>query len=171
MFPEVPNFSVSLGIIFWTARSDWAILCQADPKGVNIKPITSKDCPVVLGAKAMKAEDSDRNSPSSLARRIVSLLCLIPLWNCAWAAAMGYFVVYSDADDYKFLAGVLSAGNVGGWLYWLYGSLSHIRDSLQKWAATPQPSHPGFRLAGLLSLCGAVSWVGVLFLLAYGMLA
>jgi len=119
----------------------------------------------------MKAEDSDRNSPSSLARQIVSLLCLIPLWNCIWAAAMGYFVVYSDADDYKFLAGVLAAGNVGGWLYWLYGSLSQIRDSLRRWAEMPQPSHPGFRLAGLISLCGAVSWVGVLFLLAYGMLA
>jgi hypothetical protein len=119
----------------------------------------------------MKAKDSDRNSPSSLARRIVALLCLIPLWNCVWAAAMGYFVVYSDADNYKFLAAVLSAGNVGGWLYWLYVSLTHIRDSLRRWVDTSQSSHPGFRLAGLLSLCGAVSWVGVLFLLAYGMLA
>lgn len=119
----------------------------------------------------MKSDASEINYPSSLARRIVALLCLIPLWNCAAAAAMGYFVVYSDADNYKFLAGVLSAANVGGWLYWLYESLIHIRDSLRKWVETPQPSHPGFRLAGLISLCGAVSWVGVLFLLAYGMLA
>lgn len=119
----------------------------------------------------MKSEALDRNNSSSLARRIVALLCLIPLWNCAAAAAMGYFVVYSDADDYKFLAGVLSAANVGGWLYWLYGSWTHLRDSLQRWVETPNHSHPGFRLAGLISLCGAVSWVGVLFLLAYGMLA
>jgi hypothetical protein len=119
----------------------------------------------------MKSEASDRKHPSSLARRVVALLWLIPLWNCAAAAAMGYFVVYSDADDYKFLAGVLSAANVGGWLYWLYGSLTQLRDSLQRWMESPHHSHPGFRLAGLISLCGAVSWVGVLFLLAYGMLA
>lgn len=119
----------------------------------------------------MKSEVLDHQNTSPFARRIVTLLCYVPLWNCAWAAAMGYFVVYSDADDYKFLAGLLSAGNVGGWLYWLYGSLSHMRDSIQRWMATPQNSHPGFRLAGLISLCGAVSWVGVIFLLAYGMLA
>ncbi len=119
----------------------------------------------------MESAASDRNNSSSRARRIVALLCLIPLWNCAAAASMGYFVVYSDADDYKVLAGVLSVANVGGWLYWLYESLLHIRDSIRIWVETPQPSHPGFRLAGLISLCGAVSWVGVLFLLAYGMLA
>ena len=51
----------------------------------------------------MKSDASETNYPSSLARRLVALLCLIPLWNCAAAAAMGYFVVYSDADDYKFL--------------------------------------------------------------------
>ena len=119
----------------------------------------------------MKSEDSDRNSTSSLARRIVALLWLIPLWNCASAATMGYFVVYSDADDYKFLAGVLSAANVGGWLYWLYESLTHLLDSLRRWVESPQNSHPGFRLAGLISFGGAVSWVGVIFLLAYGMLA
>lgn len=119
----------------------------------------------------MKSEASDDKNSSSLARRVVALLCLIPMWNCASAAAMGYFVVYSDADDYKFLAGVLSAANVGGWLYWLYGSLLQIRDSLRTWMQTPQHPHPGYRLAGLISLCGAVSWVSVLILLAYGMLA
>ncbi|MBL8204661.1 MAG: hypothetical protein JNM09_10565 [Blastocatellia bacterium] len=119
----------------------------------------------------MKSEDSEPNSTASLARRLVALLCLIPLWNCVSAAAMGCLVVYSDADQYKFLAGVLSAANVGGWLYWLHCSLTHLQDSLQRWVTAPQNSHPGFRLAGLISLCGAVSWVGVLFLLAYGMLA
>lgn len=119
----------------------------------------------------MNTKESDHQNTSSLARRIFTLLCLIPLWNCAWAAAMGYFVVYSDADQYKFLAGLLSAGNVSSWLYWLYGSLSTLRDSFRRWMITPQNSHPGFRLAGLISFGGAVSWVGVLFLLAYGMLA
>ena len=93
----------------------------------------------------MKSDASETNYPSSLARRLVALLCLIPLWNCAAAAAMGYFVVYSDADDYKFLAGVLSAANVGGWLYWLYGSLTQLRDSLRRWMETPNHSHPGGR--------------------------
>jgi hypothetical protein len=65
----------------------------------------------------------------------------------------------------------LAAANVGGWLYWLCGSLTQLRDSVQRWVGEAKNSHPGFRLAGLLSLCGAVSWVGVLFLLAYGMLA
>ncbi len=119
----------------------------------------------------MKSKALERPNPSSLARRIVSLLCLIPLWNCAAAGAMGYFVVYSDADEYKFLAGILSAANVGGWLYWLYGIWMHLRETLQRWMQAPDQSHPGYRLAGLISLCGAVSWVGVLFLLAYGMLA
>jgi hypothetical protein len=119
----------------------------------------------------MHPDGSDPTSNASIARRVVALLCLIPLWNCAAAAALGALVVYSDADHHKVLTGVLSAANVGGWLWWLYGSLVQIRDSIQKWVEAPQNSHPGFRLAGLISLCGAVSWVGVLFLLAYGMLA
>lgn len=119
----------------------------------------------------MHSADSERENTSSLARRMVALLCLIPLWNCAFAAALGALVVYSDADNHKFLTGVLSAGNVGGWLWWLYGSLLQIRDSIQRWMESPQNSHPGYRLAGLISFGFAVSWVGVLFLLAYGMLA
>ena len=119
----------------------------------------------------MKADQSERNNTHSMARRLVALLCFIPLWNCVAAAAMGVLVVYSDADEQKFLAGLLSAANVGGWLWWLYGSLVQIRDSIRRWIEAPQDSHPGFRLAGLISLGFAVSWVGVLFLLAYGMLA
>lgn len=119
----------------------------------------------------MKSGDTERDNKKSIARRVVALLCFLPLWNCISAAAMGALVVYSDADDQKFLAGVLSAANVGGWLWWVYGSLMQIRYSIQKWVDAPHNSHPGFRLAGLISFGFAVSWVGVLFLLAYGMLA
>lgn len=119
----------------------------------------------------MNADQSERRNPHSMARRLVALLCFLPLWNCLSAAAMGVLVVYSDADEQKFLAGVLSAANVGGWLWWLYGSLLSLRDSVRRWVEAPHDSHPGFRLAGLISLGFAVSWVGVLFLLAYGMLA
>ena len=119
----------------------------------------------------MKSADLERNKTEPNARRIAALLCFIPLWNCVSAAAMGFLVVYSDADDQKFLAGALSAANVGGWIWWVYSSLLQIRYSIQKWVEAPQNSHPGFRLAGLVSFGFAVSWVGVLFLLAYGMLA
>lgn len=119
----------------------------------------------------MDSGNTEYNKTTPIARRVVALICFIPLWNCISAAAMGCFVVYSDADDYKVLAGVLSAANVGGWLCWLYGSLIQIRYSIQKWVEAPQNSHPGYRLAGLISLGFAVSWIGVLFLLAYGMLA
>lgn len=119
----------------------------------------------------MNSGDWEAKSTELMARRIVALLCYIPLWNCLSAAMMGFFVVYSDADDYKVLAGVLSAANVGGWLWWLYGSLQQLRHSVNKWVETPQNSHPGFRLVSLISFGFAMSWVGVLFLLAYGMLA
>ncbi len=106
----------------------------------------------------------------SFARQIMALVCLVPLWNCAAAASLGFLVVYSDADDYKVLTGILSAANVGGWLYWLLGSLSHLRTAIKHWLKSSQPLHPGFRFVGLVSFGGAVSWIGVLFLLAYGML-
>jgi hypothetical protein len=119
----------------------------------------------------MNSTHLESQETRAIARRSAALLCVLPLWNCLAAAAMGVLVVYSDADDQKFLAGLLSAANVGGWLWWLYGSLVQIRDSIRRWVETPHNSHPGFRLAGLISLVFAVSWVGVLFLLAYGMLA
>jgi hypothetical protein len=119
----------------------------------------------------MYAADSELNKLPALGRRMVALLCLLPLWNCAFAAALGALVVYCDADHHKFLTGILSAGNVGGWLWWLYSSLLQVRESINRWMESPQNSHPGFRLAGLISFGFAVSWVGVLFLLAYGMLA
>lgn len=119
----------------------------------------------------MNSVDLQAQHTKPIARRIVALLCYIPLWNCLSAATMGYFVVYSDADDYKVLAGLLSAANVGGWVWWLYGSLQQLRQSLHKWVETPQNSHPGFRLVSLISFGFAMSWIGVLFLLAYGMLA
>lgn len=106
----------------------------------------------------------------AFARKLLALGCLLPILNCISAAALGALVVYSDADTYKVLAGVLSFTNVGGWLWWLAGSVGHLGESIRKWSEQPQPRHPGFFLAGLASVSGALCWVGVLFLLAYGML-
>ncbi|MBS1809769.1 MAG: hypothetical protein JST84_16525 [Acidobacteria bacterium] len=119
----------------------------------------------------MNSGDLETKNTTSIARQIAALVCLVPLWNCFAAASMGVLVVYSDADEYKVLAGVLSAANVGGWIWWVYGSLQQLRQAVQKKITPTHHSHPGFRLAGLISFCVAVSWVGVLFLLAYGMLA
>lgn len=118
----------------------------------------------------MKSEEIDQVESKLFARRLVALGCLIPLLNCVAAAAMGVLVVYSDADDNKFLAGLLSAANVGGWLWWLTGSVGQLRESIKMWWKMPHAPHPGFRLAGLVSFGGALCWVGVLCLLAYGML-
>jgi hypothetical protein len=109
------------------------------------------------------------------ARRVVFYGCLLPLFNAASALALGLLVVYSDADRHKVLTGFLSACNVGGWAWWLAGSFRVLGGAGGRWdgaAHTPhsQRPHPGFRLAGLLSAGGALSWVGVLCLLAYGML-
>jgi hypothetical protein len=111
--------------------------------------------------------------PRSLqeARRVLAYGCLLPFVNAASAAALGALVVYSDAGEYPALAGLLSAANVGGWLWWLVLSLRSVRDTLEHWSQAPaRLAHPGFRLVGMLSVCGAISWVGVLCLLAYGML-
>jgi len=111
--------------------------------------------------------------PHSLgeARRLFTYGCLLPFVNAASALLLGLLVVYSDADDYPVLAGVLSATTVGGWIWWLVGSWQATRAVLGRWApSSSRASHPGFRLVGMLSVGGAVSWVGVLCLLAYGML-
>lgn len=108
------------------------------------------------------------------ARRVVFYGCLLPLFNAASALALGLLVVYSDADRHKVLTGFLSACNVGGWAWWLAGSVRIVRWAVGRRVAgrrvEPDAAHPGFRLAGLLSAGGALSWVGVLCLLAYGML-
>ena len=112
--------------------------------------------------------------PRSLreARQLLTYGCLLPFFNAASALLLGILVVYSDADDFPGLAGVLSAANVGGWIWWLVGSLRGVRAALGRWSDAPSGvPHPGFRLLGMLSVMGAISWVGVLFLLAYGMLA
>ncbi len=103
---------------------------------------------------------------SQPARQFMLLLCLIPLWNCCAAAALGAVVVYSSADENIILTLALVTANFGGWLWWMTGSLREFRVTFRKWVIS---AHPGFRLAGLMSLCGAISWVGVLGLLAYGM--
>ncbi len=118
----------------------------------------------------MKANEPVQTERKITARQIIALLLFLPLFNSAAAAAMGFFVVYSDADDYKFLAGFLSAANVGGWLWWLSASWKQLKMGVEKWMLSKQSLHPGYRLASLMSLSLAVSWVGVLFLLAYGML-
>lgn len=115
------------------------------------------------------APDFPSSPDHAFARRVAVYGCLLPLFNAAAAAAMGVLVVYSDADDHKVLAGFLSACNVGGWVWWLTGSFRAMRWALRRWM-NAQHEHPGFRLAGLLSAGGAISWVGVLSLLAYGML-
>jgi hypothetical protein len=108
------------------------------------------------------------------AKQMLIYGCLLPVMNAASALALGLLVVYSDADAHKVLTGVLSAANVGGWLCWLIGSLKTARAALERWSSAPaqplQIPHPGFRLILLLSVCGAMGWVGVLGLLAYGML-
>lgn len=118
----------------------------------------------------MKANGSTQIERKRMARHMLVLLLFIPLFNCVAAAAMGCLVVYSDADEYKFLAGFLSAANVGGWLWWVSASWKQMRFLIKKWLPTKHTTYPGFRLATLMSLSLAVGWVGVLFLLAYGML-
>ncbi len=103
---------------------------------------------------------------SQSARQFMFLLCLIPLWNCCAAAALGAVVVYSSPDADIFLTLALVTANFGGWVLWLTTSLRELRSTIHKWVAN---AHPGFRFAGLMSLFGAISWVGVLGLLAYGM--
>jgi|GEM_PF-4014726 len=111
--------------------------------------------------------------PRSLreARALLTYCCMLPLVNAASALMLGLLVVYSDADDFPTLTGILSAANVGGWVWWLVGSTRSVRAALGRWAPSPSGvSHPGFRLIGMLSIMGAISWIGVLCLLAYGML-
>ncbi len=100
------------------------------------------------------------------ARQFMLLLCLIPLWNCCAAAALGVVVVYSSADENIALTLALVTANFGGWVWWITGSLRQLRSTFRKWVAS---AHPGYRLAGLMSFFGAISWIGVLGLLAYGM--
>ncbi len=114
-----------------------------------------------------------RPSPRPLpeAKRLLIYSFWLPMINAVSALALGVLVVYSDADDYKVLTGVLSAANVGGWLSWLIGSVKASRAVVEQWRrSTSHAAHPGFRLVGMLSVSAAVSWVGVLCLLAYGML-
>lgn len=118
----------------------------------------------------MKANEPVQAEGKITARHMIALLLFLPLFNSTAAAAMGFFVVYSDADDYKFLAGVLSAANVGGWLWWLSASWKQLKLGVEKWMSSQQAMHPGYRLASLMSLSLAVCWIGVLCLLAYGML-
>jgi hypothetical protein len=109
----------------------------------------------------------------AVAQQAVFYGCLLPLFNATAALALGLLVVYSDADRHKVLTGVLSACNVGGWAWWLAGSFRALRWAAERQAGADRAArhaHPGFRLAGLLSAGGALSWVGVLCLLAYGML-
>ena len=117
-----------------------------------------------------------RPYPRSLrdAKRLLIYICWLPLINATSALALGLLVVYSDADDYKVLTGVLSAANVGGWLSWLIGSWKTFRTMINQWRPAPHAAfasaHPGFRLMGMLSVSAAASWICVLCLLAYGML-
>jgi hypothetical protein len=105
------------------------------------------------------------------ARRLLIHGFALPLMNAASALALGILVVYSDADNHKVLTGVLSAANIGGWLSWLIGSMKLVRTVIKQWRQSASHTlHPGFRLLGMFSAGAAVSWVGVLCLLAYGML-
>lgn len=109
----------------------------------------------------------------AFARRIILYGLLLPFFNAASALALGILVVYSDADFHKVLTGFLSACNVGGWIWWLTGSIQTVRQGIERWVKAGQQqnlAHPGFRLANLLSAGGALSWISVLCLLAYGML-
>lgn len=110
--------------------------------------------------------------PPREGRRLLTYGCLLPFINATSALLLGLLVVYSDADDYPTLTGILSAANVGGWVWWLVGSLKSVRAALARWSPSPSGvPHPGFRLIGMLSIGGAISWIAVLCLLAYGMLA
>jgi hypothetical protein len=109
------------------------------------------------------------SSDRAFARRLLFYGCVLPLFNAASALALGMLVVFSDADRHKVLTGVLSACNVGGWMWWLVGSFRAVRQAVARWM-NANHAHPGFRLAGLLSAGVALSWVTVLCLLAYGML-
>jgi hypothetical protein len=117
------------------------------------------------------AEHRPRDRSLAEGRRWLAYGCLIPLVNVALALSLGLLVVYGDAGDYPAAAGLLSAANIGGWLWWLVGSLKSARDGLEHWSSPPPGRpHPGFRLIGMLSVGAALGWVGVLGLLAYGML-
>ncbi|HYE74475.1 MAG TPA: hypothetical protein VEF04_14145 [Blastocatellia bacterium] len=109
----------------------------------------------------------------AFARLVIIYGIALPFFNAVSALALGLLVVYSDADRHKVLTGFLCACNVGGWLWWLMGSFRAVRLGIQRWVKTGQQqnsAHPGFRLANLLSAGGALSWISVLGLLAYGML-